>query len=225
MRNALVPAVEAANRAGIPVITMNRRVNGGKVVAYVGADDVEGGRIQGRALVERLGSQGGAIIYLQGTPGSSPQLSREKGFKEVMAEHPEITLAADVFANFQEDRAKELMTGLVRRFAKGEIQAMVAQADEMALPAAEVAQAEGWDVPVIGFNGTAEAFRGDPSGPAVCDSAAGRGRTGAAGREGGAGSPRRQGAGGGGPHAPTAGDRGECRDAATGLLRVSTIPV
>jgi ABC-type sugar transport system substrate-binding protein len=156
--NALVPAVEAANRAGVPVVTMNRRVNGGTVVTYVGADDVEGGRIQGRALLEKLGPEGGAIIYLQGTPGSSPQISREKGFKEAIAGHPEVTIAADLFANFQEDRAKELMTGLVRRFQPGEIRAIVAQADEMALPAAEVARAEGWEVPVIGFNGTADAF-------------------------------------------------------------------
>ena len=40
---ALVPAVEAANKAKIPVITLNRRVNGGEVVTYVGADDVAGG--------------------------------------------------------------------------------------------------------------------------------------------------------------------------------------
>jgi ribose transport system substrate-binding protein len=157
--NALVVAVEAANRAKVPVITLNRRVNGGEVVTYVGADDTEGGRSQARELVEALGSKGGRVIYLQGTPGSSPQVSRERGFKEVLKDHPEIVLAADIYANFQEDQAKEAMSGLVRRFQPGEIQALVAQADEMALPAAEVAQAAGWkEVIVIGFNGTAEAF-------------------------------------------------------------------
>ncbi len=156
--NALVAAVESANRAGIPILTMNRRVNGGQVVCYVGADDEAGGHSQAEALVEALGEQGGAIIYLQGLPGSSPQVSREQGFKEVITRHPEITIAAEPFADFQEDKAKELMTGLVRRFQPGQIQAIVAQADEMALPAAEVATAAGWTVPVIGFNGTREAF-------------------------------------------------------------------
>ena len=156
--NALVTAVESANRAGIPVLTMNRRVSGGEVVSYVGADDVAGGRSQAEALLAVLGEQGGAIVYFQGLPGSSPQVSREQGFKEVLAGHPEITIAAEPFADFQEDRAKEMMTGLVRRFSPGQINAIVAQADEMALPAAEVARAEGWNVPVIGFNGTREAF-------------------------------------------------------------------
>ncbi len=157
--NALVVAVESANRAGIPVVTVNRRVAGGEVVTYVGADDAEGGRAQAEALAQALGPKGGKIIYLQGTPGSSPQISRERGFKEALAGHPEISIAADLFSNFQEDQAKEDMTGLVRRFQPGEIRAVVAQADEMALPAAEVARGAGWnEALVIGFNGTAEAF-------------------------------------------------------------------
>lgn len=58
------------------------------------------------------------------------------------------------------------MTGLTRRFAPGEIRAIVAQADEMARPALEVACAAGWkDAQVIGFNGTAEAFEAIRSGP------------------------------------------------------------
>jgi ribose transport system substrate-binding protein len=163
--HALVTAVESANRAKVPVITMNRRVNGGKVVCYVGADDADGGRAQGRALVEALGPKGGKILYLQGTPGSSPQISRRKGLLDVLKDHPEIEVAADPFTNFQEDKAKAVMTGLVRRFAPGEIRAIVAQADEMALPAAEVARAEGWnDVIVIGFNGTRDAFAAIRSG-------------------------------------------------------------
>lgn len=157
--NALAVAVEAANRAKVPVITLNRRVNGGKVVAYVGADDAEGGRAQANELVAALGPKGGPILYFQGTPGSSPQVSRESGFKEVLAKHPEITIAAEVFSDFQEDKAKEDMTGLARRFPAGTIRAIVAQADEMALPAAEVARGAGWkDTLVIGFNGTADAF-------------------------------------------------------------------
>ena len=157
--NALVAAVEGANRAAVPVVTVNRRVHGGRVVTYVGADDEEGGAAQARALLAALGVEGGKIIYLQGTPGSSPQVSRAKGLHRVLDNHPEVDIAADAFTNFQEDKAKSVMSGLVRRFRLGEIQALVAQADELALPAAEVARAEGWkDLVVIGFNGTREAF-------------------------------------------------------------------
>jgi ribose transport system substrate-binding protein len=157
--NAAVAAVEAANRANIPVVTVNRRVNGGKVVLYVGADDADGGKSQGEELVKALGPKGGKVIYLQGTQGSSPQVSRNKGLHAAIDANPAITLAADQFTDFQEDKAKSVMSGLVQRFKPGDIQAIVAQADELALPAAEVAGAAGWkDVVVIGFNGTKPAF-------------------------------------------------------------------
>ena len=157
--NAAVAAVEAANRAGIPIVTVNRRVNGGQVRAYIGADDAEGGRSQGEELVKALGKQGGKIIYLQGTPGSSPQVSRNAGLHDVIDKHPEITIVADQFTDFQEDKAKAVMSGLVQRFKSGEVRAIVAQADELALPAAEVARAAGWKgTIVIGFNGTKSAF-------------------------------------------------------------------
>jgi len=156
---ALVPAVESANKANVPVITLNRAVNGGKIVSYVGADDTAGGTSQGEALVKALGSKGGKIIYLQGTQGSSPQRSRKAGLDKILAAHKEITIADDRYADFQEDKAKSIMTDLVRRFKPGEIQAIVAQADEMGVPAAEVAKNEGWkDLIVIGFNGNRDGF-------------------------------------------------------------------
>ncbi len=156
---ALIPAVEAANRANIPILALNRRTNGGEVVGYVGADDSEGGVLQGQELVRMLGPEGGKIIYLEGTEGSSPQRNRAAGLMAVLDKHPEITIADRRFAGFQEDKAKSVMTDLVRRFQPGEIQAVVAQSDEMALPAAEVARSEGWnDVVVLGFDGGKTAF-------------------------------------------------------------------
>lgn len=157
--DALVRAVEEANRAGIPVLALNRRVNGGKVAAYVGADDADGGREQARTLAQALGPSGGSIIYLQGTQGSTPQRARGRGFREVLAEHPEISIAEDRYADFRADRAKAVMTALARKHKTGTIRGIVAQNDEMALPAAEVARAEGWDdVVVIGMDGTRAAF-------------------------------------------------------------------
>ncbi len=156
-----MPAVEAANRAGVPIIALNRRINGGNVLCYVGADDAEGGVLQGEALVEFLGPKGGKIVYLEGTEGSSPQRKRSEGFQAVLQKHPEITIADRRFAGFQEDKAKGIMTDLVRRFSHGEIVAVVAQSDEMALPAAEVILAEGWkDTVVLGFDGSHSAFEG-----------------------------------------------------------------
>jgi ribose transport system substrate-binding protein len=157
--DALIPAVEAANRVRVPVILLNRRINGGRVACFVGADDTEGGKAQAEALADALGPGGGPIVYLQGLQGSSPQRLRSEGFRAALSDHPKIKIADDRFADFESDRAKAIMTGLTRRFKPGQIRAIVAQSDEMALPAAEAARAAGWkNVIVIGFDGTSAAF-------------------------------------------------------------------
>lgn len=42
---AITPAVESANAAGIPVITIDRSSDGGEVVTLVASDNVEGGEM------------------------------------------------------------------------------------------------------------------------------------------------------------------------------------
>jgi len=58
---ALVPAVEALSRAGIPLATVDRKVEGGDVLVHVGGDNVEGGRIAARYILQKLGGKGAVI--------------------------------------------------------------------------------------------------------------------------------------------------------------------
>lgn len=66
--DSLVPAVESLNAAGIPVATVDRKVSGGQLLVHVGADNVEGGRVAARYIIERLRGKGN-VIELEGTPG------------------------------------------------------------------------------------------------------------------------------------------------------------
>src|SRR3954468_5118757 len=45
--DAVVPAVEAANDAGIPVIALDRKASGGDVVSTIASDNVQGGKMAG----------------------------------------------------------------------------------------------------------------------------------------------------------------------------------
>ncbi|HYH13530.1 MAG TPA: substrate-binding domain-containing protein, partial [Thermomicrobiales bacterium] len=73
---ALAPAIQSVIDAGIPVVTVDRNVAGDvPTLAHVGADNVEGGRIQGRYLIEIL-PDGGQIFELQGQPGASAAIDR-----------------------------------------------------------------------------------------------------------------------------------------------------
>ncbi len=67
--DAVVPSVQAANAAGIPVIALDRAPSGGLVVTTVASDNVEGGRLAARQLAELVGT--GPVAVLEGKPGTS----------------------------------------------------------------------------------------------------------------------------------------------------------
>ncbi|MHB1035231.1 MAG: substrate-binding domain-containing protein [Pirellulales bacterium] len=135
--DALVPAVEALNRAEIPVATVDRKVAGGEVLVHVGADNVEGGRIAARYILKKLGGKG-SVIELEGTPGASPAIDRKKGFEEVLAAS-QVKLLASQTAEFYRAKGQSVMENLLQ--AHGDFQALYAANDEMVLGALEAMSA------------------------------------------------------------------------------------
>ena len=89
MSEGTIPAIVQANEAGIPVIEVNNRAGFGseeaEVVTYVGADDVEFGRLQAELLQQVYGDDQVKIGYVMGIPGTSPQILRAEGVKEELA--------------------------------------------------------------------------------------------------------------------------------------------
>lgn len=93
-KEQMVAPLEAAIDAGIKIITVDTFLGDGDYVngpvtfplSYIGSNNVEGGRIAGEALVERLDGEG--KVYIQNTnPGVSTTEQRSQGFQEVIAEH------------------------------------------------------------------------------------------------------------------------------------------
>ncbi len=137
--DALVPAVKSLNRAKIPVATVDRKVNGGEVLVHVGADNVEGGRVAARYLIERLPAKAN-VIQLEGTPGASPAIDRKKGFEEEIAKSG-IKIIASQTADFSRAKGMSVMENLLQ--AHKDFQGLYAANDEMALGAAEAIRAHG----------------------------------------------------------------------------------
>ena len=85
---AIVPVIQAANQAGIPVFTVDIPCNepGVKIVTQVATDNFGGGKEAGTAMIEALGGRGGKIGVLDLKQVESCIL-RVKGFKEVIDAH------------------------------------------------------------------------------------------------------------------------------------------
>jgi ABC-type sugar transport system substrate-binding protein len=152
---ALAPAVQSVIDAGIPVVTVDRNVTDVDTLAHVGADNVEGGRAQGRYLVEIL-PDGGDIYELQGQPGSTPAIDRHAGLDEILSAQDKINVVVSQTAEFQRDKAVTVFESALA--GNPEPVAVVCANDDMAFGVSEVAQAQGLDIPIIGFDALPEAL-------------------------------------------------------------------
>ena len=84
-RQSIGPAIEKANRAGVPVFTCDLKcvAEGAEVVSHVGSDNLQGGKLAGEAMIEALGEQGGKVLVVHFPQANSCQL-RVQGFDEVI---------------------------------------------------------------------------------------------------------------------------------------------
>jgi len=155
--DSLVPAIEKAVAAGIPVVTVDRKANTDKVLAHIGTDDVEGGRMAARYIIEKLGNKG-TVIELEGSQGASPTIDRKKGFDEEISKS-KVKILASEGANFYRPTAMNVMQKLIKEHPK--FDAIFAANDDMILGAIDAMRAAkidpskkvtvGWDASIEGL--------------------------------------------------------------------------
>lgn len=151
--DAVKSAVEAANKANIPVITLDRGANGGEVVSHIASDNVAGGKLAGEYIIELLGGKG-KVVELEGIPGASAARDRGQGFNEAIS-GTDIEVVAKQTANFDRAEGLTVMENILQ--AQPEIDAVFAHNDEMALGAIEAIKASKRDILVVGFDATDDA--------------------------------------------------------------------
>jgi ribose transport system substrate-binding protein len=154
---AVSAAIESANSADVPVITLDRSAEGGEVVAHIASDNVAGGKMAGDFILEQIGDKG-KVVEIEGIPGSSAARERGEGFHQSVDAIDAIEVAAKQTADF--DRAKGLT--VMENILQGnkDIQAVFAHNDEMALGALQAIEAAGLsDVIVVGFDATEDAVK------------------------------------------------------------------
>ncbi|MBK7598072.1 MAG: substrate-binding domain-containing protein [Acidobacteria bacterium] len=159
----IIPAIVKANKAGIPVVILDTRVNpealaaaNGKIAAFIGSDNLEGGRLAGELMVRTLGGKG-KVAILEGIPGHETGDSRLKGFRQAVAGSPGIQIVSSQTANWERDQGYTVFQNMLQ--AHPDIQGLFACSDLMALGAVEAIRAAGktGKITVIGFDAFSEA--------------------------------------------------------------------
>ena len=152
--DSAIASVMIANGSNLPVITVDRVANGGEVVSHIASDNAAGGKMAADYLIEQLGGKG-KIVELEGIAGSSATRDRGHGFEDGI-KNSDFDLIAKQSADFDRTKGLSVMENIIQ--SKGEIDAVFAQNDEMALGAQKALEdAKMNDVLVVGFDATDDA--------------------------------------------------------------------
>lgn len=164
-KEGCAPAVEKAVAANIPIVVVNAQVvNLDKANAYVGSDDIDAGKIEMQHIADLIKGKGNVAI-IHGPNGNSAEVQRTQGNMEILKKYPEIKVVFEQTANWDRAQALSLMENWLQ--TGKQIDAVVAQNDEMALGASRAIQAAKKNIPVIGIDVIPDALKGVKDGKLV----------------------------------------------------------
>ena len=165
----IVPAVQAANNADIPVFTLDRGANGGQIASEVETNNIQAGQKAANYIVnllkERYGKPQGNVVDLQGLVGTTAAADREKGFQGVMKKYPDIEIVANQPADFDQEKALNVTTNILQ--ANKEVDAIFGANDDNTVGAIRAIDSAGRYEPpssdehiyIVGIDGTAQALQ------------------------------------------------------------------
>ena len=154
----VVPAIERAVAAGIPVAVSATGASTDQIVTYSGTDNYEGMKMVAEYVAEALDYQG-KVVVLDGLLGATVGQDRRRGVDETLEQYPDIEILGRQDAEMQRAKGMQVMENLLQAYP--EIDAVIAANDEEALGAIEALDAAGrlQDTIVSGFDGNNDALK------------------------------------------------------------------
>ncbi|MDB5794593.1 MAG: sugar transporter substrate-binding protein [Noviherbaspirillum sp.] len=143
---AILPALNLAKKAGVPVFLVNSPIANGNedlYMSFIGEDHVELGRLTGEALSQALkGRSNPKVALVTGSLAEGVAPRRLQGFKAALAAHPEIKVVATEDAKWDTAASERIAGQLFARFsAQGGLDAVYGMADNVAHGVIQAAKA------------------------------------------------------------------------------------
>jgi|LSQX01.1.fsa_nt_gb ABC-type sugar transport system substrate-binding protein len=114
-----ITIVNTLNESGIAYAIIDSKVDASvaeTIPVFAGPDNVEMGRVAGRACVEQIG-ENAKVVCLMGSAGTDPATNRQKGFEEIISQYPGIEiLAAQNVDGWDPAIAMSIMQDYITRF-------------------------------------------------------------------------------------------------------------
>ena len=166
--DAIAASIDKIHAAGLPVVVVNMIVNTDTFDAYVGSNDVNVGEDITNWVADKLGGAGNVVV-MEGAYGYSAQAQRTEGIEAGLAANSDLQLLAMNTANWSRDEAMTLMENWLNEYGD-QIDAIIAENDEMGLGAMRAIEAENLDkkIYVAGVDGISDALTAISEGTYDC---------------------------------------------------------
>lgn len=156
---ALPAALDAIEKAGIPVVMVDRQLKGGAYNSWIGPDNYQIGVQDGQYIVNRLGGEGFLMVIRGGPADNTIGLARTNGMlSEVEKSNIKVEMAPD-FGDWSEDGGFKIMEDMLAKY--GKIDTVFCENDSMCLGAQKAIEDAGRsdEMFLCGVDGQKEALK------------------------------------------------------------------
>tara|TARA_Y100000815_G_scaffold14654_1_gene12897 strand:+ start:199291 stop:200259 length:969 start_codon:yes stop_codon:yes gene_type:complete len=148
---AVVPAVRAADKAGIPVVITNSNIaeeGFDFIKSFSGPDNITQGSRSAEIMCDKFKDMGiektAQIVQISGQPGYTTAIERAKGFEDRLPEVcPDVTLVETQPGDWNREKSQRVMEAFLVKYDK--IDGVYAGDDNMGVGALNAAKAAGRD--------------------------------------------------------------------------------
>ena len=167
----LVSAIKKAQKAGVPVVNLDTRIDPAAVkaaglepVPYIGTNNYDGAKMGGEYALEKLKIDGMEVAILTGISGQQNAADRRNGF--VDATKGKVKVVAEQTANWEVEQGFNVFQNILQ--ANPEIGFVFASNDNMGLGAIRACKAAGRkDIEVMGYDAVSAALQAIQEGEMV----------------------------------------------------------
>ena len=156
--NSVIPGIEKARAAGIPVIQFDRQITATEsdltsVAGTIEIGNIAAVEIQG-LLKGRHGAVKGKVLQILGDPGDPYTLDIQKGFEALMAEHKDVKIITKAAMQWEASNAGDIAENQLQ--VNADIDVIFVHAAHLAVPVQAILESQGkkpGDVMLVSSNG------------------------------------------------------------------------
>jgi ribose transport system substrate-binding protein len=149
---AIIAPLLEAQRQGIKIINIDNRIDvaeaakaGLNIATFIGPDNVEGACKSAKAMIDKVGKEGGKIALIEGVRGADNAEQRKKGFelavKQAQADGYKVEVAAMDTGEWMTEPAQRKMEGILNQHP--DLKGVFCANDMMALGAIQAIKSAG----------------------------------------------------------------------------------